>query len=115
MTLDEKILYHQIHPVKLAADWGATPLALYWFWRHKPFKALLAAFVPAILASAAVIEFANLEPYKNSSLGLYMKQNMTQEAQSVRLIGFVIMAMGAWLHRLSLIPAGLAVVLFGWT
>ena len=28
MQLDYRILYHQIHPAKLAADWLTTPIAL---------------------------------------------------------------------------------------
>lgn len=35
MTLEEKILYHQIHPLKLAADIAGEPVSLYWFWQHK--------------------------------------------------------------------------------
>jgi len=29
MTLKEKILYHQVHPLKLAADIGCEPVSLY--------------------------------------------------------------------------------------
>ena len=32
MTLAEKTLYHQIHPVKLLVDWVAGVLSLYFFW-----------------------------------------------------------------------------------
>jgi hypothetical protein len=32
MTLQEKILYHQIHPLKLAADIGCELASLYFFW-----------------------------------------------------------------------------------
>ena len=35
MTLQEKILYHQIHPFKLFTDISAEFVSLYLFWRHK--------------------------------------------------------------------------------
>jgi hypothetical protein len=34
MTPKEKILYHQIHPLKLLTDGTTGLLALYFFWRH---------------------------------------------------------------------------------
>ena len=114
MTRDEKILYHQIHPLKLATDWGVTPLALYFFWRHRSLSGLLVSFLPALIASWAITQYADLEPYKHSPLGRYIKKYMTPEMEAVRFSGFGIMALGAWWHRMWLIPAGLAVVLFGW-
>ena len=35
MNLQEKMLYHQIHPAKLATDFGVTFSACYFFWRHQ--------------------------------------------------------------------------------
>jgi hypothetical protein len=61
MTLQEKSLYHQIHPLKLATDGGATP-----------------------------------------------------PMQGLRLAGFIVMAVGAWVHRVWLIPLGFDVVVLGW-
>lgn len=34
MTFEEKSLYHQVHPLKLATDIGCEPLSLYFFSRH---------------------------------------------------------------------------------
>jgi len=45
MTLQEKVLYHQIHPLKLITDWGTGLAALYLFWQHALFGALLLALV----------------------------------------------------------------------
>jgi len=44
MTLAEKTLYHQIHPVKLLVDWLAGVLSLYFFWQHEPAIALVIVF-----------------------------------------------------------------------
>ena len=44
MDFQEKILYHQIHPLKLATDIGVTPLALYFLWEHRVLPAVLVGF-----------------------------------------------------------------------
>ncbi len=41
MTFQEKRLYHQIHPLKLATDIGATIRFLYLLWERKLLLALL--------------------------------------------------------------------------
>ena len=55
MTLKEKILYHQIHPLKLAADIGCEPVSLYFFWQHDLVLGLATHFVPPIAASLILI------------------------------------------------------------
>jgi hypothetical protein len=44
MDFQEKVLYHQIHPLKLATDIGVTPLALYFLWEHRVLPAVLVGF-----------------------------------------------------------------------
>jgi hypothetical protein len=61
MTPKEKILYHQIHPLKLLTDWSTGLLALYFFWRHDFVAAVMTALIPAIVVSSLLIKFANLE------------------------------------------------------
>ena len=34
MTLKEKILFHQVHPAKLATDAISAVISLYFFWQH---------------------------------------------------------------------------------
>ena len=58
MTLKEKALYHQIHPLKLTADIGCEPISLYFFWRHDLALGLATHFVPPIAASLILICFA---------------------------------------------------------
>ena len=72
MTLREKILFHQMHPAKLATDVLSAVVSLYFFWQHQLFIALLTHFVPPPVASTMVIRFADLEPYKSSRLGAYL-------------------------------------------
>jgi hypothetical protein len=114
LSLQDKVLYHQIHPLKLAADWGSTPLSLYLLWRHKTLPALVVTFMPPLVSSWAIIRFANLAPYKASPFGRYIAIYMTPSLQALRLVGFGVMAVGAWLHRAWLIPLGLCAILYGW-
>jgi hypothetical protein len=111
---EEKILYHQIHPLKLLTDSTFGFAALRLLWRHRLRAALLTMFVPSILVSVLIIRYVDLEPYKRSSPGRYVEQYMTREMQGVRLAGYLIMAIGAWHRRLWPVPLGLLVVLFGW-
>src|SRR5689334_6436527 len=77
MTLKEKILFHQVHPAKLATDSIAAIISLYFFWQQELIIGLVTHFTPPPIASGAVIHFANLEPYKNSRLGAYLVRYMT--------------------------------------
>jgi hypothetical protein len=110
----EKILYHQIHPLKLLTDFAVGFAALPLLWRHRLRAALVVMFVPAILASILIIRYVDLEPYKRSAFGRYVERYMTREMQAVRSAGYLIMSLGAWYRRPWLIPVGLLVVMFGW-
>ena len=114
MTLEEKTLYHQIHPLKLATDWGTGIAALYPLWQHQLVAALLLAFVPSILVSFALIRYANLETYQRSAFGKYVKRYMTHFIEFLRFAGYALMAVGAWLHVIWLMPLGLVIILLAW-
>ena len=115
MTQDEKALYHQIHPLKLATDIGAEVVSLYFFWQRKLGLGLIAALVPPIIASALIINVVDLEPYKQSTFGRYVRTYMTAPAVALRIVGTVVTHIGAWTRKPALIPVGLGLVLFGWT
>src|SRR6266568_7516344 len=110
----ERALYHQIHPAKLLTDIGATIPALYFGWQRKLVPALVISFLPAAISSAIILKTADLEPYKESALGKYLRKYMTPAMQALRLCGFGIMMVGTWLHKPWVIGAGFATVLFGW-
>jgi hypothetical protein len=113
MTIKEKILYHQVHPAKPAADIAAAVVSLYFFWQHDLVIGLLTHLLPPPIASFAVIRFANLEHYKNSRLGAYLLRYMTPTAQATRLIGDIITVFAAWFHSHIGIAAGLVIILAG--
>lgn len=114
MTFQEKSLYHQIHPAKLFTDWSTGLLALVPFWQHNLLFALLIAFVPSIIASLVIVRFVDLEKYKQSLFGKYVRQYMTRSVEAVRFVGYGIMAVGAWLHSLWAIPVGLLIIVLAW-
>ena len=114
MNFSNKILYHQIHPLKLGTDIVASLVSLYFFWQHKLFIGFIFHLAPPIIASLAVIYAFDLEPQKQSALGQYLKRTMTYAVEAIRLIGDIVMVLGAWFHSVPLIGAGLAIVVAGW-
>jgi len=114
MTPQEKILYHQIHPLKLSTDISAEVVSLYLFWQHRLIAGLAVMFIPPVIVSALLIRLANLEPYKQSAFGRYVRVYMTSLVVAVRLLGTVVTHIGAWYRMPALIPLGLMIVLAGW-
>lgn len=114
MTLQEKALYHQIHPLKLATDITAQVVATYFFWEHQLLLGLLAMFVPPIVASLLLVTTLDFTRIQDSAVGRYLKRSMTRAMEGVRLAGTLPMIFGAWYHLPWLILLGLAIVLFGW-
>ena len=115
MTLKEKLLFHQVHPAKLATDIGAAIVSLYLLWQHQLVLGLLTHFIPPPIGSAAVIRFADLETYKNSRLGAYLVRYMTPIAQAARLAGDLITVGAAWYQSFAGILFGLAVIAAAWS
>ncbi len=114
MTPQEKALYHQIHPLKLLTDISAEVISLYLFWKRKLLAGLIVIFLPPILASMLIMRWANLEPYKQSAFGAYLRTYMTPSVVTVRVLGTIITHVGAWYRRPLLVPLGLGLVLVGW-
>jgi hypothetical protein len=114
MNMQEKTLYHQIHPLKLFTDWGTGLVALYFLWQHNIVVGLIVAFVPSIVVTLLLVRIVNLERYKQSSFGQYIRKYMTRLMELIRFVGYAMMAIGAWYHIAWLIPLGLAVILLAW-
>ena len=115
LTFKEKILYHQVHPLKLAADIGCEPVSLYYFWRHDVLAGISTHFLPPIVAAFLLIRYADLEPYENSKAGAYLRRHMSGGVQAVRLIADLAMIAGAWLHYAWMIAAAVVVIFAAWS
>jgi hypothetical protein len=114
MDFGEKVLYHQIHPAKLAADVSGSLVSTY-LMRHRRFAwAMLAALAPAVLASVLVIRYADLEQRKHSRFGRYMHRYMDWRVSGLRSFGQVVIWVGAWQRVGKLILIGWAIVVGAW-
>jgi hypothetical protein len=114
MTPQEKTLYHQIHPLKLFTDISAELVSLYLFWQRKLIAGLIVAFVPPLITSLLIMRLVNLETYKQSAFGRYIRVYMTPLVVVVRVLGTVVTHIGAWYRIPALIPLGFIIVLLGW-
>lgn len=114
MTLQEKNLYQQIHPVRLATDWLTGIAACYLFWQNDIWFGVAVSFVPSLIVSLLVIRFADLEKIRNSSFGEYFKRTYSKRVDLVRFAGFVIAAGASWWHNIPGIAAGLVIILGTW-
>jgi hypothetical protein len=77
MNFADKVLYHQIHPLKLGTDILASLVSLYFFWQHKFLVGLILHLAPPIIASLVVIYAVDFEPQRQSAFGQYVKRTMT--------------------------------------
>jgi hypothetical protein len=114
MDFGEKVLYHQIHPAKLAADVGGSLASTYLMWHRRFVAAMLAAFVPAVVASVLVISYADLEKRKHSPFGRYIGRYMDRRVEAWRFFGQVVVWVGAWYRVGKLVPIGVAIVVAAW-
>jgi hypothetical protein len=115
MDARSKALYHQIHPAKLLTDWATAALACAIFWRHGLLDGLLVGLIPPVVASWALVRWADLEPYRASRLGLYVGRHMTRAMELLRLAGIVVVWVAAWRHSPALMILGLLVIVGAWS
>ena len=115
MTLQEKSLYQQIHPLRLTVDWASGLTACYLFWMHDMVLGLVIAFGPSLLVSLLVLKFGELEKLKNSAFGKYYKRTYSKTVDLLRFAGFAIMCGSAWYNTLEGIIAGILVIVGTWT
>src|SRR5512138_3189757 len=114
MTVEEKILYHQIHPLKLGVDIATSLLTTYFAWQHNIVWFLVLFLLPSIVATMALIKFADLERLRTSSFGKYIEKYMTRRVEVIRFAGQMIMWVSAWFHLPILIAIGASVIIAGW-
>jgi hypothetical protein len=109
------MLFHQVHPAKLGTDVAAAIVSFYFLWRHELILGLLLHFIPPPVASLIVMQYANLDGYKDSVLGAYILRYMTSAAQAARLVGDLIMVFASWFHSVRFIAMGLLIVMAAWS
>lgn len=113
--MDDRILLHQVHPVKLGADISASLISNTLLWRHRSVAGIVTRLALPIAGSAIVLSFADVERLRQTAAGRYVLANMSNGAMAVRLAGDLVMAVGSWKRRPSLIALGLLIVAAGWS
>lgn len=115
MTLQEKNLYQQIHPLRLATDWLTGIGACWLFWQRDIWSGVALSFLPSLIVSLLVIRFADLEKIMNSPFGNYFKRTYNKKVDLIRFAGFVVMAGASWWQNIPGIAVGFAVIVGTWT
>jgi hypothetical protein len=114
MTLQERILYHQVHPLKLLTDVTTAVLSLWLLAEGRLALALLVMFLPPVIVSVVVMRSVSLEDIKASALGRYVLRYMTPATTFFRAAGMLIMALAAWRHQWGAVAAGAGIVFCAW-
>jgi hypothetical protein len=115
LTLEERVVYQQAHPLKLFVDISAGAGALALFWAQAWGPALALGMTAPALASVLVLRFADLERVSRSRLGARARKAMRGPMQVLRLVGFGLTGYGAWYHLGMVLVVGLALIVAGWT
>ena len=55
LTSQEKTLYNQIHPAKLATDIGSTVVSVCLVWERQLLAGIIAALLPPVISSRIII------------------------------------------------------------
>ncbi|HTR80521.1 MAG TPA: hypothetical protein VMM58_02755 [Bacteroidota bacterium] len=115
MTLQEKKIYHQIHPAQLTTDIVTGFGALFLLWQQELFLGVTVAFIPSTIVSLYIIAKVDLEKYKNSKFGAYLRKNVaSKSADWGRFGGFIIMLLGGWVRIWWIAASGFAIILLIW-
>jgi len=114
LTLRERVLYHQIHPAKVFADIATALVAIDLFWRHALAPGLIIALVAPVLVSVVLVREVNLERYRSSPMGAYLRHFMPAWVQAVRLFGVGVAFYAAWYHFPFGVVSGLALAAICW-
>ena len=118
MDVHDRLLYHQIHPLKLATDISTAVVAAVAFWHHALLSGALVGFLPSLGVTLGLLRWGTLEPYAHSPFGRYVASFMTRRVEGARLLGLVPLWGGAWARQPTAMAFGalwiLACWLWGW-
>jgi hypothetical protein len=114
MELRERVLYHQIHPLKLATDAATAFGAAALLWRHHLASGLILGLLPPLAVTAALLRWADLESYRTSRFGRYVSAFMTRRIELARLAGMLPLWLGAWRRSLITMLAGVVWIVGCW-
>jgi hypothetical protein len=114
MNMNERILYHQIHPAKLATDVSTALVATLLLWQHRLGAALLIGLLPPVVVSAALLKWGELERLQQSAFGRYVAGFMTRRVEAVRIVGLLFLWGGAWQRSFPALFLGAGIIILAW-
>src|SRR5439155_345824 len=79
-------------------------------WRHLLVPGLVVAVLPPVLVSATLISEVDLDRYRRSAMGSYVRRYMPPWVQALRLFGAAFAFYAAWYHVPAGVAGGLAIV-----
>ncbi|HMI84777.1 MAG TPA: hypothetical protein VK550_11840 [Polyangiaceae bacterium] len=110
MDLQERSLYHQVHPLKLAVDIGTAAISLCLLWQRHLYVALAVMWLPSIFVTALLIRSGSFEKVRDSRVGELLRRRMTHSVEALRFGGLGIAAFGAWFRSAAAIVAGVLLI-----
>jgi hypothetical protein len=114
LHLADKVLLHQAHPAKIAADVTASVVSDVLLWKARPKAALAVRVLLPVTGSLAVLGLADLDALASTARGRYVLAHMPPTAQALRLAGDALMGLGARRRSFPLLLTGAAVIAAGW-
>src|SRR5262245_490292 len=118
MTTRERGLYHQLHPSKLLVDWLTAILAGALLWQQQLLAALVVGFGPSIVVTLTFLSGTfdhALGRIKSRSEARSVALQLSPDVNAVRFAGLAVSWVGCWVHRTWLLPAGVLLILAGWS
>ncbi|SRR5216684_4640816 len=73
--VDDRVLLHQVHPVKLVADISASLISNTLLWWHQPVAGIVTRYALPIAGSAIVLSAADVERLRWTVAGRYVLAN----------------------------------------
>lgn len=114
-TNAKRLLFAQIHPIRVAVTAVSGSAALLLFSRHYLTAGAATAAFPTVAACLWLAKYGDLEALRRSSSGKYVCRWMTPFAYAERVVGFALMCTAAWLRSYPLMAFGTALVVHAWT
>jgi len=114
MNRRERLLFHQIHPVKLGTDVATAAVSAILLWHHRLAAALAIGFIPSIVVSVVLVRSVDLERYRRSAFGQYVARFMTRRVEVARLAGLIPLWGGAWLRSSTFVVLGAVWIVGCW-